>query len=198
MATEAKHIFINRQVLLLGDSLTQRGFEPNGWAAGLADIFIRKADIVNRGLSGYNTRWVLEILDRLVPTQPGEKMLAVIWFGANDAARPDGPPHSTRQHVPVSEFKYNLSKIVAHTQAQGFKRILLITPPPIYNKGRKAHQYYRMGDEAKSMTLDRTDDFTSIYAESVKSLGSEIQVPVLDLFQLLRQDLDLGMDEELW
>ncbi len=36
------------QVLLLGDSLTQEGFKTGGWAARLADTYVRRADVLNR------------------------------------------------------------------------------------------------------------------------------------------------------
>ncbi len=44
--------------VLLGDSITQFSFETNGWGASLASAFSRTADVVLRGFSGYNTRWV--------------------------------------------------------------------------------------------------------------------------------------------
>ncbi len=47
--------------ILFGDSITQRGFD-NGWVASLANHYIRKADVFNRGFSGYNTRWAKHLL----------------------------------------------------------------------------------------------------------------------------------------
>ena len=49
-------------VLVVGDSLVQRGFETSGWVASLARAYARVADVVNRGYSGYNTRWVRELM----------------------------------------------------------------------------------------------------------------------------------------
>jgi hypothetical protein len=40
------------QVLLLGDSLTQEGFKMGGWAARLADAYVRRADVLNRVSAG--------------------------------------------------------------------------------------------------------------------------------------------------
>ena len=48
-------------IVLFGDSLTQRGFEPEGWAAALAHYYGRRADVYNRGYGGYNTRWGREL-----------------------------------------------------------------------------------------------------------------------------------------
>ncbi|KAG6972575.1 hypothetical protein JG687_00001413 [Phytophthora cactorum] len=46
-------------VLLVGDSLTEKGTNPkaNGWVTLLQNDYTRSANVVPRGLSGYNTRW---------------------------------------------------------------------------------------------------------------------------------------------
>lgn len=48
----------------------------------------RKCDVLNRGLSGYNTRWAKSVLPRLIgKDSQAEKTVAVtIFFGANDSA----------------------------------------------------------------------------------------------------------------
>ncbi len=42
------------QIILFGDSITQKSFDPflNGWGAFLADAYMRKLDVINRGMSG--------------------------------------------------------------------------------------------------------------------------------------------------
>lgn len=78
------------QFVLFGDSITQRGFAPGGWAAALADRYQRRVDVINRGYSGYTSRWALQLLDRVFPSAAAAPVsLAVVWFGANDAALPD-------------------------------------------------------------------------------------------------------------
>lgn len=83
------------QFVTFGDSITQRGFAP-GWTGALADAYQRRADVVNRGYSGYNTRWALQLLDRVFPPpEPAAAAaappprLVTIFFGANDAALPE-------------------------------------------------------------------------------------------------------------
>ncbi|KAG6572544.1 putative isoamyl acetate-hydrolyzing esterase [Phytophthora cinnamomi] len=46
-------------VLLTGDSLTEHGTDvsKSGWAALLQGKYSTTADVVNRGLPGYNTKW---------------------------------------------------------------------------------------------------------------------------------------------
>lgn len=52
--TMAPSILDLDKMVLFGDSLTQRGFDTEqcGWAATLANCYIRKLDVVNRGFSG--------------------------------------------------------------------------------------------------------------------------------------------------
>lgn len=40
---------------------------PSGWAAMLAERYVRRADIINRGYSGYTTRWALQQLPHDFP-----------------------------------------------------------------------------------------------------------------------------------
>lgn len=50
-----------KTIVCIGDSITQQGFGNSGWVAGLADTYQRRADIVDRGFSGYNTRNILHL-----------------------------------------------------------------------------------------------------------------------------------------
>jgi hypothetical protein len=53
--------------VLYGASMTQFSFELGGWGAALADLYSRKADILLRGYSGWNTRRAIEALDTIFP-----------------------------------------------------------------------------------------------------------------------------------
>ena len=76
--------------VLFGDSITQKSFGPGGWAAVLADAYQRRVDVINRGYSGYNTRWAAPLLNHLFPEEiSGQVELATVFFGANDSALPD-------------------------------------------------------------------------------------------------------------
>ena len=47
----------------------------------------RKCDVVNRGLSGYNSKWAKILLPRLFPNETSEHIVGVtVFFGANDCA----------------------------------------------------------------------------------------------------------------
>ena len=81
---------IRPQFVFFGDSITQKAFAQGGWAGVVADAYQRRVDVINRGYSGYNTRWALSIVDHLFPANTTSKVeLATVFFGANDAALPD-------------------------------------------------------------------------------------------------------------
>lgn len=42
--------------------------------------------MVNRGLSGYNTRWAKIVLPRVVPISDAPIAAVTVFFGANDCA----------------------------------------------------------------------------------------------------------------
>ncbi|KAG2451099.1 hypothetical protein HYH02_004367 [Chlamydomonas schloesseri] len=204
------------RIILFGDSLTERGFDqPGGWASYMAANYTRRADVVNRGMSGYNTRWAIQVLPYVFgPPAPsggsssssssitagssssaalaGQVLFATLFFGANDAARKEGPEHSARQHVPVEEYGRNLREMVSYMRAAGVRRILLLTPPPVWSPGRRKHMLWRVGEQASDWPLDRTQEATEPYARAAAELAAELGVPCLDLNTLLQQEEDWG------
>jgi hypothetical protein len=97
---------------------------------------------------GYNTRWAVQILPQIFHAKsfPNAKLITIffgnhflftfpILTGANDASMADKNP---QQHVPLSEYEENLSKIIStlsqlptHGTKSGHPHIILITPPPL-------------------------------------------------------------------
>ena len=75
--------------VFFGDSITQRACGPDGWATIVADAYQRRVDVINRGYSGYNTRWAKKIMEDIFPSTDTSVLLTTIFFGANDAALPD-------------------------------------------------------------------------------------------------------------
>ena len=51
---------VRPSILLFGDSITEYGFGIEevrfGWASLLSSLYSRRADVLNRGFSGYNTK----------------------------------------------------------------------------------------------------------------------------------------------
>ena len=46
---------------------------------------------------------------------------------------------SSRQHVPVAEFKQNLHSMIEHLRKSNISSIILIAPPPLCEEGRIQH-----------------------------------------------------------
>jgi isoamyl acetate esterase len=176
------------KILLLGDSLTQTSFE--GWGGGLANAYQRRADILNRGMSGYNTRWFLQYArDYDVWREPGDIKLVVIFFGANDASLEHENPHA---HCPLDEYCSNLQQMVNLTkESYPYSKILLITPPPVHHEQRLEFQKQRYGEKATGV-LERTLENTGKYAEGCRRVGLDNTIPVVDLYSSMQLVDDFG------
>ena len=124
------------RIVTFGDSLTQYGAFPDGWQTLLSARYQRRADVFNRGYSGYTVRNALTLLREhvragiwpFVPSaapslsstttaQAGEPVyaqLVTLCFGANDAAFPcDKDPPAFSLHVPLPTFTALLRQIVS-------------------------------------------------------------------------------------
>ena len=74
----------------------------------------RKFDIVNRGFSGYNSRWCKIILPKLMTEKDvKDTHLFTIFLGANDSVDSKLCP---AQHVPLEEFRNNIKDMVEYLQ----------------------------------------------------------------------------------
>ncbi len=51
-------------------------------------------------------------------------------------------PGPQAQHIPLDEYRANLARLVqaVRRDGKGARRVVLITPPPVHNGGRKAWQ----------------------------------------------------------
>jgi len=175
------------QIILFGDSLTQMSSaQDKGFAfhAALQEAYIRRLDVANRGLSGYNTSQALSVLPRIVtpPTHTSRIKLFVIFFGANDARLPNTP--GPAQTVSLQEFEENMMKIATYPALlQHDPKILLVTPPPIDERGVEED------DRTKGITVPRrTAENTARYAEAVRGLGKRLNCPVVDLWKAFMKE----------
>lgn len=117
---------------LFGDSITQHAMNVEGgaWGARLAHAYSRKADVIVRGYSGYNSRLALALQTRKREEGVwGAPDLVTVWFGANDAA-------SNAQHVPLEEYRANVAAMARAAAAVPgaalgrAPRVFVLTPPP--------------------------------------------------------------------
>ncbi|KAG9003922.1 hypothetical protein FRB94_002767 [Tulasnella sp. JGI-2019a] len=185
-------------IVLFGDSLTQGGWEAGGFAQRLAYVYGRKLDVINRGLSGYNSEWAMPVFKDILPRshEKGPKMkLLVLWIGANDACIPPSP-----QHVTIDRFVENLRQMVEFVHGPTSEwyspdtRIILVTPPPFSETVRKATLAVRDPPQE----LDRTASNTKAYAQAVIKLARELKLPVIDVYTAIDSaagGTDEGLDE---
>ncbi|KWU45011.1 SGNH hydrolase [Rhodotorula sp. JG-1b] len=187
------------QVVLFGDSITQGSWVPGGTGAALAHVYQRKLDVMNRGFSGYNTEWGLQVLRQFLPRYDEELpkiALFCVWFGANDAALPPSP-----QALTLAEFKTNLNKILdllRSPKSPNYSpdtQLLLITPPPVDASKRTADLAQRDPPRSPDRDASRTRQF----AEAVKEVAHESNLPVLDAWSLIDSAArnDGGLDKYL-
>jgi len=184
--TSVTPLFIPRQkILLWGDSLSQTCWD--GWGGKLAHRYQRRADVLNRGCSGYNSTWYLQLPDE----SHDNVALVIIWFGANDASLPEHNPH---HYVPIADYQTNLKRLVQEkvaTLLSGNPKVLLVTPPPVHHDQRFVFQKQRYGDKATGV-LERTLENSGKYAEACVEVAKELGVPCLNVWQAFQTDDNWG------
>ena len=167
-------------IVLLGDSITQFSFDPEqrGWGAGLANWYHRSADVVNRGFSGYNSRWIKQALPSMFPTSFTQIDLLTIMLGANDAVM-EGPG---TQHVSLQEYTENIKACVVYFQALNpLCHIILITPPNVNS----------------ILWPDRATSLVCQYAEAVRCIGISFASPRVHVLDLWGGGEDAAVNNEL-
>lgn len=179
------------QFMLFGDSITEFAFNSNfqesqgnelyqngkvnpmhqqfTMGAALTNLYVRRLDIVQKGFSGYNSRWALKILPELLKIYTNVKM-AYIFFGSNDSCMGE------IQHVPIEEYRENTLKLIDTFKQHGVEKIILITPAlfneELWNENK--------ADEVSKGYTRSNKDFAR-YAEALEQIGSEMQLPVVNL-----------------
>lgn len=139
--------------------------------------YTRRLDVVNRGLSGYNTDMAVRVLDKVVPGNTDDKIrLLVIFFGANDSCF---YTERNNQSVPLPEFRSNLIKIIRTITDNKSPRILLVTNPPIDERTQE------IGDILRGLALRRTAENSKAYADAVRGVGKDMGIVVCDLWEAI-------------
>ncbi|CAK4738145.1 unnamed protein product, partial [Aphanomyces euteiches] len=134
----------------------------------LSNDYIRKADVVNRGLWGGTTKWWLEYLPQFIHEwRMKPPVLMVVELGANDASLEHGT--SSIRYVPVEEYAENLRAIIRITsQAFPSCEYLILSPPAVDNK--------------KWSPADKLNNVTQVYAKKCIQVADELNLPVIDLW----------------
>ncbi|KAI9760958.1 MAG: hypothetical protein M4579_001334 [Chaenotheca gracillima] len=169
---------------LLGDSLIQQSNDQEkgfAFTPALQNAYIRRLDVVNRGFNGYTTAHMIKILPQIIPSPQEAKIrLMLILLGANDSSLPGV---EGGQHVPLDQFRDLLISIATHPSVKAHDaRVMLVTPPPTDERPREA------SDVEKGVSgVRRTAANTSLYAEEVRKIGKELDLPVVDLWSAFMQ-----------
>ncbi|KAH9484034.1 GDSL esterase [Psilocybe cubensis] len=183
MAAHVQDVF-----MLFGDSITQGAWEPglNGFGQRLSHVYARKLDVLNRGLSGYNTEWGIPVFEQCIAKRSDENApklrVLAIWFGANDACILPSP-----QHVPLTKFSSNLNKMVDMVKSPESPRyspdtrIILISPPPVNTLARRAD----LAARNPPLALDREFEITRAYSEAVREVANAQNVPFVDVWNAI-------------
>ncbi|XP_052824707.1 isoamyl acetate-hydrolyzing esterase 1 homolog isoform X1 [Octopus bimaculoides] len=165
------------KAFLFGDSITQYAFSHDGcWAALVADILQRKCDVINRGFSGYNSRWCKKILSSVLnKNELKDAVFVTIFLGANDCADEKINP---LQHVPVDEYKNNMVEMVQMLQESGLsaEQVILISPPAVDEES------WAKCCERKDRVSSNFNKNTIHYAAACKQAAEEVGTQCIDLY----------------
>jgi lysophospholipase L1-like esterase len=154
------------QIILFGDSITQQS--ELTFAAALREKYVRRADILNRGFSGYTSKLALDVLPNFFPVSlQADVPLMTVFFGANDACLP-----GSAQHVPIDEYIAGVKNIVQHELVRRQRtKVILIIPGPV--------------DEYQLINNERTAANTKLYADACRQIGNDLKLPLVDLWSIL-------------
>ncbi len=162
----------------------------------LTHYYSRKADIFNRGYSGYNSNHGLAMMRTHIargiwPTthagssakaqasQP--ETIVTLFFGANDSCLPGSI--SDFQAVPLDTYRSNLRAMVELLKGADGKQnphvhLILVGPPQVDGAawGATCQNKYKL----PSPPITRDLAHTATYAEASKSLATELQLPYIN------------------
>ncbi|KAK1170241.1 hypothetical protein AOXY_G7045 [Acipenser oxyrinchus oxyrinchus] len=172
------------KVILYGDSITQFSFEHFGWGSAISNKLARKCDVINRGLSEYNSEWAKIILPRVINQEnmDTQNIAAVtIFFGANDCALKEKNP---QQHIPIEEYALNLKSMVQYLKTVSIpeEKVILITSPPLDEAAWEKECI------VKGCALNRLNAVTGQYAQACVQVAAECGTEVLDLWTLMQKN----------
>ncbi|CAN6443066.1 unnamed protein product [Victoria cruziana] len=167
--------------VLFGSSIVQFSFGHGGWGATLADIYSRKADIVLRGYSGWNSTRAVQVIDQVFPKDAAiQPSLVIVYFGGNDSM--GAHPSGLGPHVPLAEYVENLKKIASYIKGLSEKtRVIFLTCPPVNEEKVK-----QLSSELLS-ELVRSNEMCRRYSEACIELCREMEVEVIDLWTAIQR-----------
>lgn len=171
---------VRPQFVLFGSSIVQLSYSLQGWGAILAHLYARKADIILRGYSGWNSRRAVQVLDEIFPKNATEQPdLVIVYFGGNDSLLPH--PSGLGQHVPLQEYIENMRKIGTHLKSLSKKtRLIFLSAPPV-NEAQIYGTSVPLGQRL------RNNESCQKYSEVCLKLCHEMNIKAIDLWSALQK-----------
>ncbi|KAJ9123221.1 hypothetical protein QFC22_001415 [Naganishia vaughanmartiniae] len=165
------------QIVVTGDSISQQAFKIGGYGAALVDAYQGKADVINRGMGGYNSNQLLKKLKDDFQWPNGDVKIAVIHIGTNDATT-----HGI-QHVPVEDFTQNVKAILKFLkETQPEAKVILITPSTV-DMDAWAALGLEMGMPSE-MVYNRSPEAAKRIRDAVLAVAEEADASVVDAWKL--------------
>ena len=173
-----------KKLIALGDSNTQYGFDQSGWLSLVSNMLVGKCDVLNRGISGYNTDHIRQLMPKIFGEfdDPADEICCVlVMLGSNDSTSAE----NTIQHVPLERFKSNLAHILDYlldTVGLSRDRIVLVTPARI-----DEHVWREALKQYSSDPCTHSDASVRLYAAACLPIGAERQITCVDLNAAMRR-----------
>ncbi|KAJ9107536.1 hypothetical protein QFC21_000994 [Naganishia friedmannii] len=166
------------QIIVTGDSISQQAFKIGGYGAALIDAYQGKADVINRGMGGYNSEQLLKKLkDDFQWPSGGQTLLVIVHIGTNDATT-----HGI-QHVPVEDFTQNVkATLQSLKETQPNAQVILLTPSTVDMAAWSA-----LGREQgmpSEFTDNRSPEAAKRIRDAVLDVAKEADVGVVDVWKL--------------
>ncbi|CCD23813.1 isoamyl acetate-hydrolyzing esterase NDAI_0C01520 [Naumovozyma dairenensis CBS 421] len=162
---------MRQKLLFFGDSITEFAYQPDQFTTGSAlnAIYSRKLDIIHRGYAGYNSRWGLKILPKILEQDGEGVVLSTLFFGANDSCIA-GP-----QRVPIDEFKENTLAMLKLFQEKNIK--VVVVGPALLDRPR----WESNRPEETKMGYLRTEEEFQKYGQVLKACAHLTNSAFVDL-----------------
>ncbi|KAM4771204.1 isoamyl acetate-hydrolyzing esterase 1 homolog [Rhinophrynus dorsalis] len=152
------------RIVLFGDSITEYGFEANGWISVLANKLIRFV---------YKTR------KQVMAGHSSVKSEAVLQALVLNHCRAE---ENSSTLVSLEEYTENLKSMIQYLKSIDITqdRIILITPPPIHEPtwGKECQN--------KGLKLNRLNSIAGLYAKACVQVARECGTEVVDLWTLMQ------------
>ena len=171
------------KLLLFGDSITEFAYDllPQDSTAtqfafgpALQNSYTRRLDVVQRGFAGYNSKWALKLLPKILEYEdtPGTKVqLATVFFGTNDAV------FEGMQKVPLDDYIANMRQIIQLLKERDIRVVVIgLAKHDADNWNPRKPQDVEQG-------VLRSNERSCEYNKALEELTIELDVAFVNLYK---------------